>query len=534
MKKNTLKYILACMLLLPFGSCSDFLDTVPKDKASPDTFLKDIDQARSLLAGIYYCFYDDSPSYITPYTYENMSDNSFNPNTWEFSAEFAKGTQTSASWWAEYKWTKNWQAISRSNSLLRGLDANTVLSQTDKTSITAETRFLRAWFYFDLVCFYGRVPLLDQDSPLEDPPREDLSKVLTFIKDDLDYAMNNLPVLFGGEYASKASAYMLRMRLAQYEYDHGKVIEMAKAIKGLGHTLYPDFSMLFLEDGINDPTNKEVIFKINYATDKRSSDMTRLWYHWASFQTTLPMVESFFTSNGLPIKNLEAEGGGYIPKDAAYNPDRPFDNRDPRLHMSVLCPGYEYRLDAESRYQANWVPASWGNLTGFRPKKAANPTLANTANDGSDKLIMRYGEVLLAWAEAENELNGPAGVYTLIDELRNRVSMITLTESLPSLTKQTMRELIRNERRVELYHEGQRWFDIRRWKIAEKVMVDATGLDVSKLKVYSNGNSTSDWQYVPIVIDKRSFNKDRDYLWPIPQKEINANPLIKNDQNPGY
>ena len=65
-------------------------------------------------------------------------------------------------------------------------------------------------------------------------------------------------------------------------------------------------------------------------------------------------------------------------------------------------------------------------------------------------------------------------------------------------------------------------------------MVDAIGLDVSKLKWYRNGNVTSDWKYESIIIDKRSFNKDRDYLWPIPQKEINANPMIKNDQNPNY
>ncbi len=54
------------------------------------------------------------------------------------------------------------------------------------------------------------------------------------------------------------------------------------------------------------------------------------------------------------------------------------------------------------------------------------------------------------------------------------------------------------------------------------------------MKWYWNGQATDDWQYVPRVIDKRSFNKDRDYLWPIPQKEINANPLIQGDQNPNY
>lgn len=534
MKKNSLKYIVAVLLLLSGSSCTDYLNTVPTDKASPDTFLKDIEQAKSLLAGIYYCLYDESPAYITPYTYENMSDNSFNPNTWEFSAEFAKGTQTATSWWAEYKWTRDWQAISRCNSLLRGLASNKTLSATDKNSITAETRFLRALFYYDLINFYGRVPLLDQDSPMENPPREEISKVLAFMHDDVDFAISNLKHAFGGESASKASAYMLKMRMAQYEYNHQGVIDAAKEIQKLGYELYPNFVKLFLDEGTTDPTNKEIIFKTNYATDLRSSYMTMLWYHWGSFQTTIPMVESFFTVNGLPIKTLEAEGGGSIPKDPDYDPDHPFTNRDPRLHMSVLCPGSEYRLDAQSWYQANWVPASWANISGFRPKKGANEKLVNSQNDGCDKITMRYGEVLLAWAEAENELNGPANAYPLIDELRNRVGMITLTASLPNLTKGTMRALIRNERRVELFHEGQRWFDIRRWKIAEQVMVDAVGLDVSKLKWYSNGNVTADWKYETIIIDKRSFNKNRDYLWPIPQKEINANPLIKNDQNPYY
>lgn len=534
MKKTILKYITVLLLAMPVSSCSDYLDTLPIDKASPDTFLKDIEQAKSLLAGIYNCFYDDSPSYITPYTYENMCDNSYNPNTWEFSAEFAKGTQTATSWLAEYKWMKDWQAISRCNSLLRGLASNTTLSAADKNSVIAETRYLRAYFYFDLVSFYGRVPLLDENSPLEDPAREEISVVMDFVDKDVEFAIQYLAHSFGGESANKGAAYMLKLRIAQYLYDHATVIQCAKAIKELGYSLYPDFTTLFLEKGTDDTTNKEIIFKINYAVDYRSSYMTMLWYHWGSFQTLLPAIESFFTANGLPVKDLEADNGEMILKDPTYNPDRPFDNRDPRLHLSILCPGYEYRLDAQTRYQANWVPASWGNITGFRPKKGANVEIANTSNDGSDKILMRYGEVLLAWAEAENELNGPKDAYPLIDELRNRVGMVALTTSLPNLNKTTMRELIRNERRVELFHEGQRWHDIRRWKIAEKVMVDGVGLDVTKLKTYSNGNVSEDWQYVPMTVDKRSFNKDRDYLWPIPQKEINANKKMKNDQNPGY
>ena len=328
---------------------------------------------------------------------------------------------------------------------------------------------------------------------------------------------------------------MLRLQIAQYEYDNAEVIACAKAIKELGYDLYDDFRKLFLDEGINDPSNKEVIFKVNYAEDLRSSYMTQLWYNWFSFNTTLEMVNSFFTANGLPVKPLEADNGASIPADPTYDKDYPFENRDPRLKLSVLCPGDEYRCDGTSRYQVHWQPANWDNKTGFAAKKGANETLGNLNNDGGDKILMRYGEVLLAWAEAENEENGPKGAYEMIDRLRRRVGMVTLTESLPNLTKETMRALIRNERRVELFHEGQRWHDIRRWKIAEKVMTDAHGLDVSKLQYYPSSGATSPyWQYEEIVIDKRSFNKDRDYLWPIPLKELNANPLIRDDQNPGY
>ena len=110
MKKFSTLFIAALLLAGWSSGCADYLNTVPVDKSSPNTFLKGVEQAKSMLAGIYYCFYDDSPAYITPYTYENMCDNSYNHHTWEFSAEFASGTQTAASWWAELKWTKDWQA----------------------------------------------------------------------------------------------------------------------------------------------------------------------------------------------------------------------------------------------------------------------------------------------------------------------------------------------------------------------------------------------------------------------------------------
>lgn len=120
--------IIAALLLAGWSSgCADYLNTVPVDKSSPNTFLKGVEQAKSMLAGIYYCFYDDSPAYITPYTYENMCDNSYNHHTWEFSAEFAKARRPAASWW-RIEMDKDWQAISRANSLIRSMALATGIS----------------------------------------------------------------------------------------------------------------------------------------------------------------------------------------------------------------------------------------------------------------------------------------------------------------------------------------------------------------------------------------------------------------------
>lgn len=535
MKKNLIYSVVIAVL---FTACSDFLDTVPTDQSSPDTFLKNETQARSMLAGIYNCYYDEGAYCQNPYTYENMSDNSYNHHSWEYSQEFGKGTQNASSWLAELKWATDWKAISRANTLLRSMAKADEISLSVKEKITAETRFLRAWFYFDLIRFYGRIPLVDENTSQENQPREDLDKVISFVKADIEYAVNNLPDIKGGEKANKAAALMLKLQLAQYEYDDETVIACAQAIKELGFGLYDDFRTLFLESGMNDPANNEVIFKINYAEDLQSSWYTLVVYNWISFNTTLSMVNSFFTVNGLPVSDIKAEDGTTISADPTYNAELPFENRDPRLKLSVLCPGEWYRIEGGARNQRHFTPANWDCKTGFIAKKGCNEDIVNMNNDGQDKLIMRYGEVLLAWAEAENELNGPSGAYPLIDELRTRVGMVTLSESLPNLTKAGMREIIRNERRVELYQEGQRWHDIRRWKIAEKVMTDAYGLDVSKMQYYPvmwpETPTTDYWKYEPIVVDKRSFNKDRDYLWPIPQKELNANPLIGKDQNPGY
>ena len=519
------------VLLAGLCSCSGFLEKVPTTSVTPDTYLKNEEEAYSLMWAVYNSFYDGNR--MAPYMIDMMTDNVYTSNPSLGVNEFAQGTQNPLSVWTEHKWTTDFRAIARANYLLRKLPGCDKIDKKTSLAIAAEARFLRAWFYYDLVIFYGRVPLLNEETPLQDMPREEIGKVLDQIKDDIAFAIENLSNKTDPERANVGAAYGLRLRVAQYENDHQTVIDCANAIAAMGYKLYDSYKDLFLENGQDDPANKEIIFKIPYEPDVMPNNVSTLIYGWRVFHVTLEMVDSYFTGNGLPIRKIVATDGTEIPADPTYKPRaRSFDNRDPRFYWSVLYPGQRYRFDMYSN-DGDFNPRGWMAYTSFLAKKHCNEELKYGTQDGSDRILFRYGEVLLALAEAENELNGPKGAYEPLDELRRRVGMVTVSESLPNLSQAAMRELIRNERRVELFLEGQRWFDIRRWHIAEDVMKDAHGYDYSRLQ-WKEENETEWWTFKVYVANKRTFNPARDYLWPIPQTEINSNSCMTDDQNPGY
>jgi len=516
---------------LMFSACEGYLDTIPTVSVTPGEYMKTKEQAQTMITAIYNCFYDYNK--MTPYVFDFMTDNVYTSAVDLGVNEFAAGTQNSLSNWKDHKWSTDYMAISRANFLLSQLNSNTTIEEDEKEAIRAEARFLRAYFYLDLIQFYGRVPLIDENTPKVNMPREEIDKILDLIKSDTEFAIDNLQNYNNASLASVGAAHMLRLRIAQYENDNEQVIKSADAIEKMGYQLYPDYRKLFLEESNDDPNNKEVIWKINFDADNMSNSVSSLIYGWRAFNVTLEMVDSYFTANGLPIKKIVAQDGTEIPADPTYKPRAySFNNRDPRFYISILYPGQRYVFDANSAdYDFN--PMGWRAYTGFIPKKHVNEHLANVSKDGSDRIMMRYGEVLLARAEAENEVNGPDAAYRYIDQLRDRVGMVSASASLPGLSQAAMRELIRNERRVELFAEGQRWFDIRRWGIAQDVMKDATGYDYTLLK-WVEPLEQDWWKFKVVTVNKRSFNEKRDYLWPIPQSEINANSCLTNDQNFGY
>jgi hypothetical protein len=207
--------------------------------------------------------------------------------------------------------------------------------------------------------------------------------------------------------------------------------------------------------------------------------------------------------NGLPITD-PASG---------YDPAHPYANRDPRLYQTIVYPG--------DTFMTVPVTPSRFAITGYGLKKysiydkGAPPSGKSDLKGGQSEtnyILLRYADVLLMYAEAKNEASGPdASVFSALNSVRSRAGLPAVSTAL---TQDSLRSVIRHERRVEFAGEGMYYNDIRRWKTAEQVL------------------GQSIYKYDGSKIETRKFNPARDYWWPIPQTEKDLNPNLT--QNDGY
>ena len=261
---------------------------------------------------------------------------------------------------------------------------------------------------------------------------------------------------------------------------------------------------------------------------------------WSSIVPTQNLVDMYEMDNGL----TKEEATGY------YDAKHPFANRDPRMDMTILYPGQEWRgkilntLDeklADGSKNKNF-PTYTDNAskTALTWAKYLDPyeQYSNIWNTAACVIIFRYAEVLLSWAEAENELNGPSDqVYNYIDQIRERVGMPKVVRTKYD-TQDKLRELIRRERCVEFAGEGLRRADILRWKDAGGKMLAETLMsgDLKRITGAINYSETDPYKRAEVTgtatIETRKFAPKNRYL-PFSQTDVlDKNPNIK--QNPGY
>jgi hypothetical protein len=236
---------------------------------------------------------------------------------------------------------------------------------------------------------------------------------------------------------------------------------------------------------------------------------------------TKRLVDSYLMSNGKDISDATS----------GFDPNNPYNNRDPRLRASIfisgdaLPDGKVFRPEPNSGTSDAIGNTYIASTTGFALKKYINPEdYANPTNNGINIILLRYAEVLLTYAEAKIELNQiDQSVIDAINKVRQR-SDVNLPAISNTLTQAELRDIVRRERTCELAFEGLHTWDIRRWKTAETVIPGS----VFGITYLVNGQPTT----IKVQGFEKVFDKARHYLWPVPQNERQLNPNL--GQNPGW
>ncbi|WP_316817110.1 RagB/SusD family nutrient uptake outer membrane protein [Pedobacter nyackensis] len=482
------------------------------------------------------------------------------------------GTMNADDGTANTLWTNAYRAISRVNTFIANKDK--ALANTSATVIKtyeAEMRLIRAYQYSRLVTHFGDVPLITQPISLEEAykvTRANKEEVLTFAFSDFDYAAANLPSTYTGtqmKRLTKGAALALKARTALYVGKWEMARDAANAVIQLGSTAYdlhPSYRDLFLKSG---ETSKEIIISI-------PRDQTQQVFSGAAYvQDFLPRNATGFGAQ-IPTREIfdsyECTDGKPIDESPLYDPKKPFANRDPRLTANIVefstqWIGYSYQPHPDTltvyssktgtrvRNNDTRTNAQFASLTGFLWKKGIDQSWADRLAEDNDRIIFRLAEVLLIYAEAKIELGEvDASVLNAINRVRARGYgvAVTATSSYPAVTTfnaAELKKIVRRERRVELVLEGLRYMDLIRWRLAEKALTrPVIGLPDPAVQNRSKwpfpGVTPIDDDGIPDytgfgkdvkVLAERNFDKERQYLWPIPNVDRLQNPGLGQNLN---
>lgn len=490
---------MSCLVWTIVACSEDVLEINPTDQYSIDTFWETEEHANAGLTGCYQ---------VLRSTFGSLFETDMvTPNAWGYNENgglgpLARGVQLTTDPALAGKWNVSYSGIGRANTFLNNID-DVNMNEDLKKRMIGEAKFLRALYYFQLINYFGDVPLILETPDAElhsDLPRDPKVLVVTQILKDLEEASNVLPIIYEDKdtgRATKGAAISLKSRLLLYEENWPAAAEAAKEVIDLNvYSLFPNYRELFM---IENENNEEVIFNVEFLAPRFTNNYDQSIYILNTPAPLKDLVDSYLMIDGLSIQ-----------ESPLYDSSMPYENRDPRLHQSIACIGYPFN--------GKITELSDVVNTGFGMKKftSFSDEISNIVppNTELNPIVMRYAETLLTYAEAQNEAVGPdQSVYDALNLLRSRTS-VNMPEVQSGLSKEEMRELIRLERRIELAFEGLYYSDIRRWRTAEVV------------------NNGPIYNYEGNVITNRTFNKDRDYLWPVPFVQIQENPELT--QNPGY
>ncbi|RCH55356.1 RagB/SusD family nutrient uptake outer membrane protein [Mucilaginibacter hurinus] len=574
------------LLLILFASCkkSNFFDTGVVSELDETAVFADSARTMSFLTNIYTQIgFSFNPVQFGNAGLESACDEAegFSNGGGETFRQFATGVVNAANT-TPSPWLTCYKNIRAANLFLKKLPGVN-MDATVKSRAKGEARFLRAWYYSILLKHYGGVPIVG-DTVFKADDNVDLARntyaeCVNYILAECDAAATYLPPTRDAAFLSRVTigaCQALKARVLLYAasplFNEGNIggeltgfttidpnrwkraaNAAAQVIQSGTYSLLQidaqtdsvskipghAFKYLFTIAGGASPNFEFIFFK---AGVPGTQEFENLWlppsrgatrHAWPYHE----MAEAFGMNNGLAITD----------PSSGYDPKNPYKNRDPRFDNSILYNGQRiYRMFDASNFGYDPVytyadaPSGdgygKGTPTGYYINKMLDDRqVPNNPYWGTlhDYALIRYAEILLNFAEAKNEYDGPGGfndsVYHCLRLIRQRAGILPGADSSygvkPGLSQQQMREVIRQERRVELAFESHRFWDVRRWKIAEQT----ENKMMHAMKITKQANSNYTYERVPLI--KHSFNTAM-YFWPLPLSELAKSRKLR--QNPGY
>lgn len=519
------------------ASCND-MDNAPTNSYTNQNFWTSIEKAQYMLNTAYSQLYGAGRMWQD----ERLSDNVFEGRGISDQRAIRNGIADASTGVFSNEWDALYGGIKTCHVFLGHIDALESTEQI-KNNMKAQARFIRAALFFRLTNFYGDVPFFTKDITLKEAKtvkRTPRAEVISFIHQELDEIIPCLPTreqLSADENGkiTKAAALMLQARVYLYDSDWANVEKYCRMImsgENGKYELFPDYAGLF--ESANE-YNPEVIMDVSYVPTVRvwneMFDMAPL-SQGARVNSTSPtqsLVDNFITLDGDPVS-----------RSSSYNENFPYVNRDPRLTATVVYDGYDWSKNVKDGSKDVFIYTnpkkgtadSYAGInanqscTGYYIRKYFDPNHESSLTMNNNIITMRYADVLLMYAEAMNEQDKMTeDVWNqTIRPIRERAGF-TKAKALdyPSAQSQAeMRQTLRVERRSELALEGLRWFDIKRWKAGKEY-----------LNGYVHGARFANDNTAYIQLDNYSFNENRDYLWSIPQAQMDINSNLKPN-NPGW
>lgn len=591
-KRITYNAIIGLFLISIFSCKKDFLDNSDKTRLTDANQWQSEGNADIFLNYIYRDLSNkwNSPNNLDNYTDDNDAGFYWLSYAWRqgivdptVNAGAPMGSNTDNA--VNYaNWAAGYSKIRECNVFIQKLKENSSnFSAAYLKKRSDEARFLRAYFYSELFMHLGGLPIittvLDQSTMNEGQlynPRNTFEETFNFITSELDTIVTNnaLPVKYknGDNDAGRATlgaALALKGWLELYAaspafnaptpasgndpnklagFGNFNAARWAKAAAtnkkfidsySSSYSLFPDLNSLWWEKNeynseiIWDRQVVPIIMGSNYEQYGGPVWINGVYYTWGNYDPTQELVDQFAMANGKPISD-PASG---------YDPQNPYVNREKRFYDFIVYDGAPYKQDwmdktdtiytridkvHPSKNQIDFGTDDVSN-TAYYFKKKINPLKPRGgAASGENYVYYRFAEVLLNYAEAQNEAVGPdASVYDAINKIRNRSNL----PNLPSgLSQAEMRNAIYRERRVELCFEAKRFYDIIRLKLA----TDVLNKDLHGMKIYNSspGDNSGKWIYEVVGLNHPHVFTQKMYLNPVPQSVIDQNKKIV--QNPGY